>query len=611
MKWRLITILSILFWLRSGEFDASAQSHQLPRQLRFSTQWAKDVSGTNAHPEYPRPTMVRTNWLNLNGIWDFGFSSCDQTNSGIFNNNILVPFPAESLLSGVKHTVTEQQRMWYRRQFEIPSNWHRKRVLLHFEAVDWETEVWVNGLKMGTHKGGYDRFTFDITDAIKAKGPQELIVSVFDPTDSEFQSRGLQMLRPRPPFFSACSGIWQTVWLEPVPETSIQSLKLVPDIDTEVLRVTIQGAGATNNTTVEAVAMAEGKSIDSATGHLESEFDLQIPHPKLWSPSKPFLYDLKVTLLKNGKTTDTVTSYFGMRKISIAKNESGFHQIMLNNHKLFELGTLDQGYWPDGIYTAPTDAAIKYDIETMKTLGFNMCRKHLKIEPERWYYWCDKLGLLVWQDMPNSDRATTSKEKEIHRQPKSSRLYETDLKRMIIGRGNHPCIIMWIPFNQGWGQYDTLRITEMIKKLDPTRLVDSASGWNDMGSGDVRSYHEYFGPVNLEIDNKRANVLGECGALGLVDREHQWGRITTWNITYYRTLKELTDAYRLLITNLKSLKDNAGLAAAVITQWSDVESELDGFITYDRAVIKMPTATVRELNEQLISSQNTGSSTNK
>jgi hypothetical protein len=605
MEWRVFLLGSILFWIGSFPISAPAQTGlRFPHNsLALTTRWDDVVSATNVHPEYPRPTMERTDWLNLNGLWDCAITQRDQTNTTPYTNQILVPFPVESKLSGIKHLFTEQQRLWYRRTFIIPKAWQKERVSLHFEAVDWEAKVWVNGQELGTHQGGYDRFSFDITGVLKPEGEQEVAVSVLNPIDSGFQPRGKQMLHPRPPFFSASSGIWQTVWLEPVPATSIESLKLVPDIDAGVLNVIVRGSGQTNDIMVEAEALDGDKPVAHAKAAMGAEFQLAIPKAKLWSPDNPFLYDLKLTLTHKGEKVDSVTSYFGMRKISVAKDANGFPQLMLNNQSLFELGTLDQGYWPDGIYTAPTDEALRYDIEAMKQLGFNMCRKHVKIEPERWYYWCDKLGLLVWQDMPNGDRPATPQQKEIKRQPESALYFENDLKQMILQHQNHPCIVMWIPFNQGWGQYDTTRITDLVKDLDPSRLVAGVSGWHDMGGGDVRSLHQYPGPASPEHDGKRVCVIGECGGLGLKIPEHMWGGFTLWNTRYFNTAEELAGAYRGLITNLNTLRDKDGLAGAVITQWTDVEKELNGFMTYDRAIIKMPVDTVRRLNERLMKPQ--------
>lgn len=564
------------------------------------TRWSGDVSATNVQPQYPRPTMMRTDWLNLNGQWDYGLTQHNQTNSGTFNGKILVPFPVESQLSGVKRLFAELQRLWYRRTFTIPPEWHGQRVLLHFEGVNWDAKVWLNGKELGTHQGGYDRFSFDLTDALKQQGEQELIVSVSNQSDSGFQPRGKQMLHPHPPFYHAASGIWQTVWLEPVPATSIDSLNFVPDIDAGVLNINVSGRGETNAVTVKVTAFDGNKAVGTAIGQVGESFQLPVPQAKLWSPDNPFLYDLKVSFVRNGTNVDEVTSYFGMRKISVAKDDSGFPRLMLNNKRLFQFGPLDQGYWPDGIYTAPCDDALKSDIETMKQLGFNMCRKHVKIEPERWYYWCDKLGLLVWQDMPNGDHPTFPKQKEIQRKPESAREFEKELKQMIVQRGNHPCIVMWIAFNQGWGQYDTIRITDMIKNLDPSRLVVDASGWNDFGVGDVRSVHQYVEMPKPEHDGRRPYVVGECGGLGLVVTNHVWGPPGYWNTGYQSSSDELFWAYLKVTGVLKQQEREEGLSGAVFTQFSDVETEDNGFVTYDREVIKMPALAVKQINQGLI-----------
>jgi len=565
------------------------------------TRWGQDVSADNAHLEYPRPQMVRLEWLNLNGLWDFRITRPGQTNLDVFPGKILVPFPVESILSGVKQLFTEQEQMRYQREFQIPASWRGQGILLHFEAVDWETTVSVNGHEMGTHRGGYDRFTFDITDALKPEGEQTLTVAVTDPTEAGSEPHGKQMLNPRPPFCSASSGIWQTVWLEPVPATCIESLQLAPDIDKGVLRLTALCNGAdTNGSTLEAVALDGSNEVSHATGRADESFDMPVPHAKLWSPDHPFLYDLKVTLRRNGKAVDTVTSYFGMRKISMTKDTNGYPRLMLNNHRLFELGPLDQGYWPDGIYTAPSDDALRYDVEVMKQLGFNLCRMHVKVESDRWYYWCDKLGLLVWQDMPNGDHVADSKHPEITRTPDSAQEFEKELGRMIANRGNHPCIVIWIPFNQGWGQYDTARIVKLIKALDPSRLVIDASGWYDMGVGDVRSLHAYPGPAKLEFDGQRACVEGECGGLALITPHHIWGTPGFWNALYFKTAPALTSGYGSLMSKVQSLAETNGLSGAVVTQLADVETELDGFMTYDREVVKMPTNEVNAINERVI-----------
>jgi beta-galactosidase/beta-glucuronidase len=552
----------------------------------------------NDATEYPRPTLTRPDWLSLNGTWECGFSR--GTNQAVFTNQIRVPFPVESSLAGTKHVMSELESVSYRRTFTIPPAWQGRQVWLHFEAVDWAARVWLNGKPLGTHQGGYDRFSFNLTAALNPSGQQELTVLVTDPTDAGTEPRGKQMLHPRLPFLHSASGIWQTVWLEPAPATSIESIRLIPDLDASALQLVVNGRGNTN-ATAEAVAYAAGQEVGRAKGAVGSSFSLPVPKARPWSPEDPFLYDLKITLFENGQPADTVGSYFGMRKISVGKGADGYPRLCLNNHPQFELGVLDQGYWPEGIYTAPNDEALRSDIATVKRLGFNLCRKHVKVEPERWYYWCDKLGVLVWQDMPNGDLTATLKEQEIKRTPRSAGQFETELRRMVIGRGNHPCIVLWIPFNQGWGQYDTVRITKLIKALDPSRLVMDASGWYDFGAGDVRSLHQYPGPAKPPPpDGQRAWVVGECGALGLVIPEHSWGIMTFWNITAFDSAEALGAGYDSLLARLQEQKEKHGLAAAVVTELTDVETEPDGFLTYDRQVLKLPAGRVRAANQKVL-----------
>lgn len=548
-----------------------------------------------------RPTFVRSTCINLDESWQFAVHFWLNTDGVKFSGSAQSLLSVESMISSGRHfSATEKQRQWYHRVFIIPEHWIEQRILLHIDAADWETKVWLNGKELGMHQGGYDRFSFDITGALKPEGEQELVISVYDPTDSGFQPRGKQALYPDKAFLSATSGIWQSVWLESVPATSIESLRCIPDIDTGVLQLTVSARGETNGFEVRAIALEGDREVSRIAGGFSSQLKLPVPNAKLWSPGNPFLYDLRLEVLKEGKVLDSAMSYFGMRKISIARDEKGIPRLMLNNQRLFQLGVLDQGYWPDGNYMAPSDEALRWDVETIKRLGFNMVRKHVKVEPERWYYWCDKLGLLVWQDMPNGDRPASAKEKEIKRKPESARLFEQDLKRMIEGRGNHPSIVVWVPFNQGWGQYDTARITEMVRQMDPSRLIISASGWHDMGTGDIRSYHQYQ-DINIpRPKDGRAAVLGECGGLGLAVEGHAWAHRGFWNTTYYSSPANLLEGYRGLIGILQNQSTNNGLAAAVITQFSDVETELNGFVTYDRKVIKMPVDEVRRLNEATI-----------
>jgi len=570
-----------------------------PGSAPLMTRWAKDVSPKNVHPEYPRPQMVRKEWQNLNGLWDYAITAKDAPQPVKWAGQILVPFPIESALSGVMKRVYETNRIWYQRTFEVPKKWSGKRVLLNFGAVDFETTVWVNGKQVGTHRGGYDAFTFDITDALKPKGKQDIVVAVWDPTDSGTQPRGKQVHIPQGCRYTPSSGIWQTVWLEPADGAGIRRLKLVPDPDAKVLRVTAGGAKAEGHFVVAATVYANGKKVSAAEGNRGAEFQVLIPEPQLWSPETPFLYELKILLKRNGEIIDEVESYFAMREVSLGKDEKGFTRIFLNNKPLFQFGLLDQGFWPDGLYTAPTDEALRYDIEMTKKLGFNLARKHVKVEPDRWYYWADKLGLLVWQDMPSGDRDIGRKGADIQRTDESARQFEKELNAMLDGRGNHPCIISWVLFNEGWGQFDTKRLTKWITDYDPSRLVISASGWVDRWVGDVNDVHKYPGPIAPPPEENRATVLGEFGGLGLPVEGHSWQNTKNWGYRSYTNSEALTTAYLNLLDNLRPLVETNGLSAAVYTQTTDVEIEVNGMMTYDRALVKMDPKRLREANESV------------
>jgi beta-galactosidase/beta-glucuronidase len=581
-------ILSIVFTTIPFAVISAAKSEWQPAKGPLMTRWAKDVSPINAHPEYPRPQLTRESWLNLNGLWDYAIIPKEQSQPAVFQGQILVPFPVESALSGVMKHPGESNRIWYRRTFYVPPAWRNKHVLLHFGAVDWEAQVFINGKDAGLHRGGYDGFDFDITPALKGRTEeQEIVIAVWDPTDAGTQPRGKQVNRPHSIWYTPTSGIWQTVWLEPVSEAHIGSVKIVPDVDKSAVTITPSIVNAGIEHSVEVIIRDKVRMVYRATGTAGMTFHLPVKNPRLWSPDEPFLYDVKVTLKAGATTLDGVTSYFGMRKISVGKDDKGILRLFLNNKPLFQFGPLDQGFWPDGLYTAPTDAALRYDIEATKKLGFNMARKHVKIEPERWYYWCDKLGLLVWQDMPSGDRYIRARDPDIKRTEASAKQFELELKRLIEGRGNHPSIVMWVPFNEGWGQYDTERITKGVKNLDPSRLVDNTSGWADRGVGDVNDIHIYPGPGAPKPEPLRAGVLGEFGGLGLPVSGHTWQDEKNWGYRSYKTRAELTAAYVDLIRKLCPLIAEPGLAAAIYTQTTDVEIEVNGLMTYDRALIKM------------------------
>jgi hypothetical protein len=582
-KTSLFVILVMCWCVSSFSQVAEEQTWQAAKGP-LMTRWAEKVSPANALPEYPRPQMARREWKNLNGLWDYSITGGGGPRTPTFDGEILVPYPIESALSGVMKRVNENSRLWYRRTFEVPSNWQGKRMLLHFEGVDWEAKVAVNGKEVGIHRGGYDRFSFDITDALKTKQAQELVVAVWDPTEGG-QPRGKQVRNPNGIWYTPTTGIWRTVWLEPVPEARIADLKINPDVDAGALRLVVEGKGTTSSHTVEVAVLSDNMRIAQRTGNLGAEILIPIPNPKLWSPESPFLYDLRVTLKKGSEQVDSVSSYFGMRKIALGKDDKGITRLMLNGKFIFQVGPLDQGFWPDGIYTAPTDEALRYDIEMTRKLGFNMCRKHVKIEPERWYYWCDKLGLLVWQDMPSSNNRT----------PQDKEQFELELRRLVETHRNHPSIIMWVVFNEGWGQFDTERLTGLVKEMDPSRLVNNASGWTDRKVGDVMDIHAYPGPSSPKPEAERAAVLGEFGGLGLGVEGHTWTQ-RTWGYRGMASRSMLTRKYVDLLRKVWDLKDDPGLSAAVYTQTTDVETECNGLMTYDRAMVKPELETVRDAN---------------
>ncbi len=537
------------------------------------TRWAAEVTPGSVLSEYPRPQMVRSSWINLNGDWDYAIR---DTSGGIpqtFDSQILVPFAVESQLSGVARSVSPDQRLWYRRTFELPDSLPGTRWLLHFGAVDWHATVFVNGEQVGEHRGGFDHFSFDITDRLRQASQQELVVGVWDPTDQGDQPRGKQVLDPHGIWYTAVTGIWQTVWLEPVPTAHIASLRMTTDLDTGTLTLEVEASGQADDERVTARAFADGAGVAAGTSRVGAPLTLNIPNARHWSPDEPFLYELTVTL----HSGDSVRSYFGMRKITVETAPDGHRRLFLNNEPLFQFGPLDQGWWPDGLYTAPTDAALRYDVELTKRLGFNMARKHVKVEPERWYYHCDRLGLMVWQDMPSGNNESDEGKQN----------FAHELDRVVDALENHPSIVMWVPFNEGWGQHDTERYVDLLARRDPTRLVDNASGWTDRRVGDVLDIHRYPGPGMPSPDGRRAAVLGEFGGLGLPLEGHLWVDRDNWGYRAYETRESLGRAYADLIYQLRPLIGE-GLAAAVYTQTTDVEIEVNGLVTYDRAVEKLP-----------------------
>ncbi len=565
----------------------------------LKTMWADKVDINNVLPEYPRPQMVRDRWVNLNGVWDFKpYTAGDKMPlPKKLSDKILVPFAWESAVSGIRKQF-DSRKAWYRRTFTVPADWRDDKIRLHFGAVDWEAIVYINGTAVGTHRGGYDAFSFDITDFVLRTGNNEIVVQVYDPGNDEGIAVGKQdnskFNDPQRYAYCPSSGIWQTVWIEPVPQVSISDFKLVPDVANEMLTVTVNPSSFQPKTKVEIVAYDNGSEIASAKGNTNQPVYLPVKNPKLWRPSSPFLYDLKIILTDSTGKTDIVTSYFGMRSVGINPYKN-LQRIVLNGEYLFMVGPLDQGYWPDGIYTAPTDDALAWDIAGAKEWGYNMIRKHIKVEPARWYYWCDKMGILVWQDMPSTFKVRTEAEKV---------QWETELQQMIKQHWNHPSIVNWIVFNEHWGIYDVERITKMVMDLDPSRLVTGNTGIDagkpdvDYEVGHIKSNHHYRPPTIPLGSNRRAIVNGEFGAIGYNIENHIWDMDGPWVHYNYKGKDSATAEY---VRFFKQLQDYAaeGLSAAVYTQWTDVENEMNGLYTYDRKVIKLDRAKVTEMNRSL------------
>jgi beta-galactosidase/beta-glucuronidase len=577
--------------------------HWAPIDGQIMTRWSYEIEPNQPFPEYPRPQFRRTEWLNLNGLWNYAIHPKEEREVSNFDGKVLVPFPIESALSGVKKKLKPRQKLWYSRTFKIPNEWKDKNILLHFGAIDWDTTIWVNKKEIGSHQGGYTPFSFEISGIIDFEVENELVVEVWDPSDMGGQERGKQTLRPVAIWYTAVSGIWQTVWLEPVPKTYIKNFKLIPNIDDETIRVSVNVNNFLDDFNIRADVKDKETMIISMVSKIDKDMIIKIPTPKLWSPKSPFLYDLTIKIEEENKVIDKVETYFGMRKISLGEENNGIKTIELNNEKIFQYGTLDQGYWPDGLYTAPTDEALRYDIEITKGLGFNMIRKHVKVEPARWYYYCDKIGILVWQDMPNggvnymTDLPPNINDYKDLREEGNKKYYYKELESMISSLFNSPSIITWVPFNEGWGQFDTEKVSNLVKELDPTRLVNSASGWFDFGVGDIFDQHSYPNPIlpNKDKIGSRAAVIGEFGGLGLEIEDHMWH---IKNKFVYRNLRDqqgLMKKYEILISKLKNLIEK-GLSAAIYTQITDVEGEVNGLLTYDREILKMDKKKLRDLN---------------
>ena len=580
-----------------------------PAGDKIKTSWGEQLDPKNVLPEYPRPIMERNDWKNLNGLWKYAITKKGDPTPAAYQGDILVPFAVESSLSGVGKMINEKEELWYQRTFDIPSAWRSKQILLHFGAVDWKAEVWVNDVKVGEHTGGFTPFYFDITSVLN-KGNNDLVVKVWDPSDRGEQPRGKQIANPHGIWYTPVTGIWQTVWLEPVATQYITNLKTTPDIDNNSVKVEV-AANTTSADKVE-VKVFDGKNLVAKGAALNGvPVELTMPaNAKLWSPDSPFLYNMEVTLYKDGKAIDQVKSYTAMRKYSIRKGQNGITRLQLNNKDYFQFGPLDQGWWPDGLYTAPTDEALVYDLKKTKDFGYNIVRKHVKVEPARWYTHCDQLGLIVWQDMPNGGPSPQWQARnyfngtEVIRSAASEANYRKEWKEIIDCLYSYPSIAVWVPFNEAWGQFKTPEIVAWTKEYDPSRLVNPASGGNHYTCGDILDLHHYPGPNMFLYDPRRATVLGEYGGIGLVVEGNTWvNDKKNWGYVKFNTSDEVTNEYIKYGKHLLELI-RKGFSAAVYTQTTDVEGEINGLMTYDRKVIKMNEAKVREINQQICNSLN-------
>jgi beta-galactosidase/beta-glucuronidase len=602
----LTRVLLVLLLFQSSTY--AQESWQIvPGKIK--TPWADKVTAENPLPEYPRPQLVRKDWTNLNGLWQYSILPKDQT--AIPENtqgSILVPFAVESALSGVGKTVGKDSILWYKRTISVP-NTKSKNVLLHFGAVDWLCTVFVNGKEVGAHQGGYDPFSIDITSALKKGAKQDIAIRVWDPSDDGPQPRGKQIKNPHGIWYTPVTGIWQTVWLETVPKTYISETKQTPDVDQKLVRVSSKVENLQTGDQVTVSAWDGTTKVAEQVLPASGEATLSVANAKLWSPESPFLYDLTYSITRKGKVVDEIKSYFAMRKVSMQPDKNGIQRMLLNDKFVFQYGPLDQGWWPDGLYTAPTDEALKFDIEKTKEMGFNMIRKHVKVEPARWYYYCDQLGMLVWQDMPSGDLGNRwemrpgvyGKATDKDRTPESESIFRKEWNEIMQDLHNFPSIIVWVPFNEAWGQFKTKEIVDWTIQKDASRLVNAASGGNFVDDGHIFDLHNYPEPLMPHPDlfgKRMALVLGEFGGLGLPVENHTWQEKNNWGYQSFKTKEELLKKYSEFIGRIPHLITK-GLSAAVYTQTTDVEVETNGLMTYDRKEIKMPVTQLKSLHEPL------------
>ncbi|KEO71923.1 glycoside hydrolase family 2 protein [Anditalea andensis] len=579
----------------------------------METPWSDKV-GQQPHQEYPRPQMSRENWVNLNGKWQYTIQDKSPAIPEKFDGEILVPFAVESKLSGVGRIVGDEKYLWYKRTFDVSPKMRSGKLLLHFGAVDWEAEVFINGQSVGMHQGGYDPFYFEINDYLVKNREQEVVVRVWDPSDNGPQPRGKQVEKPNSIWYTPVTGIWQTVWMEAVPSRYISSTKNTPDFDQNKISILPHVAGNPGNGNIEVKVMDNGRMVGQKTVKIGETADFVIDSPKHWSPSSPFLYDVEVSLKEGNKVIDKVKTYTALRKINMGTDQNGVQRMLLNNEFLFQYGPLDQGWWPDGLYTAPNEAALVFDIQKTRDMGFNMIRKHVKVEPARWYYHCDRMGMLVWQDMPNGDHGNRWEQRpgivglgtEKDRTAASEQIFRKEWKAIMDANYNFPSIVVWVPFNEAWGQFKTTEITEWTQQYDPTRLINSASGGNFIMKGskitghviDLHNYPDAAMPDPELYGKDQVIVLGEFGGLGLPVEGHTWQQKDNWGYQSFQNKEALEKRYTELIEALLPLIQK-GLSAAVYTQTTDVEIEINGLMTYDRKVVKLNVEHLNKIHQRL------------
>jgi len=589
-------------WLPKPSGTPDVKKTWKPLTDKIMTTWGEMIDPENVLGEYPRPQLVRADWQSLNGLWQYAFTQRGSECPVTWQGQILVPFAVESSLSGVGKSLYKNEELWYYRTFSVPCAWRKERVMLNFGAVDWQAEVYVNGQLAGSHTGGYTPFSIDITPYLSKARKQELAVRVIDSSDKSFQPCGKQAVHPNGIWYTSVTGIWQTVWMEPVADNYITAVVPTADIDNNVLKIQVK---AEKEATVRVTVKSCGEMVAVAEGISGTDLALTIENAQLWSPESPYLYDVEVELLAEDKIVDQVQSYAAMRKISKQLDAQGLWRMQLNNQDYFQYGPLDQGWWPDGLYTAPSDEALVYDIQKTKEWGFNMIRKHVKVEPSRWYYYCDKMGMLVWQDMPSGDMGNvwenhTYGGTDKDRTDESKANYYKEWKDIMEFCKPFACVVVWVPFNEAWGQFETETVAEWTKQQDPTRLVNSASGGNFRKCGDILDLHNYPAPAMYLFDAERVNVLGEYGGIGLPIEGHLWSDNKNWGYIKFTNSDEVTAEYVKYANILKDFIAK-GFSAAVYTQTTDVEGEVNGLMTYDRKVIKINEDVIRQINQEIIS----------